>query len=185
MAKGRPFAFGTDAWDPQHRFETSWILSPWALFFLRALFVRKILLSRLAQRHFSASRLLPPPHPIPLKASRKPAYDLQSGHSQSANTVDLGILPCRLNSVFIFSPLWSSSRSGTASMRLTGVPRRRSSSATSPRSRTGDWVSISSLLRSILSPMLGMAYLFSIGSRDLSRPSIQHCTRLSWYSHSS
>ncbi|KAM7191775.1 hypothetical protein V8F20_009138 [Naviculisporaceae sp. PSN 640] len=38
MAKGRPFSFGTDAWDPQHRFETSWILSPWVLFFLRALF---------------------------------------------------------------------------------------------------------------------------------------------------
>ncbi|KAK3694688.1 hypothetical protein B0T22DRAFT_533691 [Podospora appendiculata] len=39
MAIGRgPFAFGTDLWDPSHRFETSWILSPWALFFCRALF---------------------------------------------------------------------------------------------------------------------------------------------------
>ncbi|KAK0630077.1 hypothetical protein B0T17DRAFT_506576 [Bombardia bombarda] len=34
----RPFAFGTDLWDPSHRFETSWLLSPWALFFCRALF---------------------------------------------------------------------------------------------------------------------------------------------------
>ncbi|KAK4673360.1 hypothetical protein QC763_111260 [Podospora pseudopauciseta] len=32
-----PFKFGTDLWDPSHRFETSWILSPWALFFCRAL----------------------------------------------------------------------------------------------------------------------------------------------------
>ncbi|KAK3336536.1 hypothetical protein B0T19DRAFT_42071 [Cercophora scortea] len=39
MAIGRgPFAFGTDIWDPSHRFETSWLLSPWALFFCRALF---------------------------------------------------------------------------------------------------------------------------------------------------
>ncbi|KAK3362653.1 hypothetical protein B0T25DRAFT_11725 [Lasiosphaeria hispida] len=37
MAKGA-FSFGTDLWDPSHRFETSWLLSPWALFFVRALF---------------------------------------------------------------------------------------------------------------------------------------------------
>ncbi|KAK4454827.1 hypothetical protein QBC34DRAFT_392723 [Podospora aff. communis PSN243] len=35
---GRPFSFGTDRWDPTHRFETSWLISPWALFFCRALF---------------------------------------------------------------------------------------------------------------------------------------------------
>ncbi|KAK4105363.1 hypothetical protein N658DRAFT_416796 [Parathielavia hyrcaniae] len=34
---GRPFRFGTDVWDPTHRFETSWLLSPWLLFFCRAL----------------------------------------------------------------------------------------------------------------------------------------------------
>ncbi|KAL2021403.1 hypothetical protein VTK56DRAFT_7156 [Thermocarpiscus australiensis] len=34
---GRPFRFGTDTWDPTHRFETSCILSPWLLFFCRAL----------------------------------------------------------------------------------------------------------------------------------------------------
>lgn len=38
---GRPFKFGTDAWDPTHRFETSWLLSPWLLFFCRALIVRQ------------------------------------------------------------------------------------------------------------------------------------------------
>ena len=37
---GGPFSFGKDVWDPTHRFETSWLLSPWALFFFRALFVR-------------------------------------------------------------------------------------------------------------------------------------------------
>ncbi|KAA8575016.1 hypothetical protein MFRU_002g03520 [Monilinia fructicola] len=30
------FKFGTDIWDPSHRFETSWLLSPWALFAVRA-----------------------------------------------------------------------------------------------------------------------------------------------------
>ncbi|EDO03777.1 hypothetical protein SS1G_06258 [Sclerotinia sclerotiorum 1980 UF-70] len=30
------FKFGTDVWDPTHRFETSWLLSPWALFVVRA-----------------------------------------------------------------------------------------------------------------------------------------------------
>ena len=34
-----PFRFGTDLWDPTHRFETSWLLSPWLLFFCRALLV--------------------------------------------------------------------------------------------------------------------------------------------------
>ncbi|KAM7222556.1 hypothetical protein V8F06_002050 [Rhypophila decipiens] len=38
MRQRRAFAFGTDAWDPSHRFETSWLLSPWLLFSLRALF---------------------------------------------------------------------------------------------------------------------------------------------------
>ncbi|KAK4188514.1 hypothetical protein QBC35DRAFT_496095 [Podospora australis] len=33
-----PFKFGTDLWDPTYRFETSWLISPWALFFCRALF---------------------------------------------------------------------------------------------------------------------------------------------------
>ncbi|KAL2270060.1 hypothetical protein VTJ83DRAFT_2244 [Remersonia thermophila] len=31
------FRFGTGRWDPTHRFETSWLLSPWALFACRAL----------------------------------------------------------------------------------------------------------------------------------------------------
>ncbi|RYP54008.1 hypothetical protein DL768_001158 [Monosporascus sp. mg162] len=34
----RAFAFGRDRWDPTHRFETSWLLPPWALFAFRALF---------------------------------------------------------------------------------------------------------------------------------------------------
>jgi len=38
---GKPFSFGTDIWDPTHRFETSWLLSPWVLFFIRALFVSR------------------------------------------------------------------------------------------------------------------------------------------------
>ncbi|KAH8597550.1 hypothetical protein B0O99DRAFT_650909 [Bisporella sp. PMI_857] len=29
--------FGTDIWDPSHRFETSWLLPPWVLFGIRAL----------------------------------------------------------------------------------------------------------------------------------------------------
>lgn len=33
------FRFGTDLWDPSNRFETSWILSPWALFACRAAIV--------------------------------------------------------------------------------------------------------------------------------------------------
>ncbi|KAH6619728.1 hypothetical protein B0J18DRAFT_252557 [Chaetomium sp. MPI-SDFR-AT-0129] len=37
MAGRQAFRFGTDLWDPTHRFETSWLLSPWALFFCRAL----------------------------------------------------------------------------------------------------------------------------------------------------
>ncbi|SPQ18780.1 3336fe03-9d75-4b07-8f89-7c39311b9523 [Thermothielavioides terrestris] len=37
MAGSRPFRFGTDVWDPTHRFETSWLLTPWLLFFFRAL----------------------------------------------------------------------------------------------------------------------------------------------------
>ncbi|CAJ2499940.1 Uu.00g027930.m01.CDS01 [Anthostomella pinea] len=31
------FRFGTDLWDPSHRFETSWLVSPYVLFVLRAL----------------------------------------------------------------------------------------------------------------------------------------------------
>ncbi|OTA68584.1 hypothetical protein K449DRAFT_386876 [Hypoxylon sp. EC38] len=34
----RVLAFGTDPWDPTYRFETSWLISPYALFALRALF---------------------------------------------------------------------------------------------------------------------------------------------------
>ncbi|KAB5578671.1 hypothetical protein GE09DRAFT_953105 [Coniochaeta sp. 2T2.1] len=34
----RPFAFGKDTFDPTHRFETSWLLPPYLLFFFRALF---------------------------------------------------------------------------------------------------------------------------------------------------
>ncbi|KAH6702891.1 hypothetical protein DL95DRAFT_174479 [Leptodontidium sp. 2 PMI_412] len=30
------FKFGTDLWDPSHRFETSWLLPPWILFAIRA-----------------------------------------------------------------------------------------------------------------------------------------------------
>ncbi|KAK0115658.1 hypothetical protein ONS95_000072 [Cadophora gregata] len=30
------FKFGTDLWDPSHRFETSWLLPPWVLFGIRA-----------------------------------------------------------------------------------------------------------------------------------------------------
>ncbi|KAI0003447.1 hypothetical protein F4779DRAFT_630724 [Xylariaceae sp. FL0662B] len=33
----RVFAFGTDPWDPSHRFQTSWLVSPYVLFALRAL----------------------------------------------------------------------------------------------------------------------------------------------------
>ncbi|TVY59692.1 hypothetical protein LSUE1_G009123, partial [Lachnellula suecica] len=39
MAKrtcANPFRFGTDIWDPSHRFETSWLLPPWGLFACRA-----------------------------------------------------------------------------------------------------------------------------------------------------
>ncbi|UNI23133.1 hypothetical protein JDV02_008970 [Purpureocillium takamizusanense] len=32
------FSFGSGPWDPTHRFETSWLLSPWLLFAVRALF---------------------------------------------------------------------------------------------------------------------------------------------------
>lgn len=34
------FKFGTDLWDPSHRFETSWLLPPWVLFGIRAVVVR-------------------------------------------------------------------------------------------------------------------------------------------------
>lgn len=34
------FKFGTDLWDPSHRFETSWLLPPWILFAIRAAIVR-------------------------------------------------------------------------------------------------------------------------------------------------
>jgi hypothetical protein len=33
------FTFGTGQWDPSYRFETSWLLSPYVLFAIRALFV--------------------------------------------------------------------------------------------------------------------------------------------------
>lgn len=35
-----PIRFGTDLWDPSHRFETSWLLPPYALAAVRAVFVR-------------------------------------------------------------------------------------------------------------------------------------------------
>lgn len=35
-----PLKFGTDLWDPSHRFETSWLLPPYALAAVRATFVR-------------------------------------------------------------------------------------------------------------------------------------------------
>jgi hypothetical protein len=38
------FKFDHDLWDPSHRFETSWLLSPWALFAARALIVRLCLI---------------------------------------------------------------------------------------------------------------------------------------------
>lgn len=42
MAKN-PFKFGTGLWDPSNRFETSWLLSPWALFGVRAFIVSFLL----------------------------------------------------------------------------------------------------------------------------------------------
>ncbi|KAL2755073.1 hypothetical protein ACRALDRAFT_1057769 [Sodiomyces alcalophilus JCM 7366] len=41
------FRFDKDPWDPSHRFETSWLLSPWLLFACRALFSIFIFASRL------------------------------------------------------------------------------------------------------------------------------------------
>lgn len=35
----KAFKFGDDLWDPSHRFETSWLIPPYALFACRALFV--------------------------------------------------------------------------------------------------------------------------------------------------
>lgn len=40
MAFLQAFKFGSGLWDPSHRYETSWLLPPWLLFFSRALFVR-------------------------------------------------------------------------------------------------------------------------------------------------
>lgn len=37
-----PLKFGTDLWDPSHRYETSWLLPPYALFAVRATLVRSI-----------------------------------------------------------------------------------------------------------------------------------------------
>lgn len=39
FAMARPFALGKGLWDPSHRFETSWLLPPYVLFFFRAVFV--------------------------------------------------------------------------------------------------------------------------------------------------
>jgi hypothetical protein len=39
----RALKFGTDLWDPSHRFETSWLLPPWVLFGVRAAIVRSTL----------------------------------------------------------------------------------------------------------------------------------------------
>ena len=33
--------FGNDLWDPSHRFETSWLISPWFLFACRSLLVSR------------------------------------------------------------------------------------------------------------------------------------------------
>lgn len=38
QAVAKAFKFGTDTWDPTRRFETSWLLPPTVLFFIRALF---------------------------------------------------------------------------------------------------------------------------------------------------
>lgn len=38
-----PLKFGTGLWDPSHRFETSWLLPPYVLCGIRALFVRPLL----------------------------------------------------------------------------------------------------------------------------------------------
>lgn len=35
----RAFKFSTEVWDPSHRFETSWLLTPWMLFAVRATIV--------------------------------------------------------------------------------------------------------------------------------------------------
>lgn len=39
------FSFGSDLWDPSHRFETSWLLPPWILFAIRAAIVGHIVCS--------------------------------------------------------------------------------------------------------------------------------------------
>lgn len=36
----KAFSFGTTPFDPTHRFETSWLVSPYVLFAIRALLVR-------------------------------------------------------------------------------------------------------------------------------------------------
>lgn len=37
-----PLKFGHDLWDPSHRYETSWLLPPYALAAMRATIVRHI-----------------------------------------------------------------------------------------------------------------------------------------------
>lgn len=39
------FSFGSDPFDPSHRFVTSWLFSPWILFALRASLVSRISLA--------------------------------------------------------------------------------------------------------------------------------------------
>jgi hypothetical protein len=45
------FSFGTDVFDPSHRFETSWLLTPWVLFGFRALIVRPLAPPQLSNNH--------------------------------------------------------------------------------------------------------------------------------------
>ena len=44
MSKLQFLKFGSELWDPSHRFETSWLLPPWVLFGCRALIVSFLLL---------------------------------------------------------------------------------------------------------------------------------------------
>ncbi len=64
------FTFGSDLWDPEHRFQTSWLLSPKILFFVRALFVGLSTPRKQASRGPPTPRFQQPMNDDPLHEGR-------------------------------------------------------------------------------------------------------------------
>lgn len=129
-----PFKLGKDLWDPSHRYETSWLIPPYALAACRAAFVRSKAKPKLPFLPFwGFGRSMCSPFrctcwPIPRPVTHHPSTDMRNEHAGSNQlTKNLIRRACMASSSS------SSPRAGTARTPTTAAASRpATASPTSP-----------------------------------------------------